>query len=91
MIYEYDDIEKQILFDLGNEMQASIDTDILFTLLVQELGWTRYEVPKTIDNNHAIDMQYWAKEHCCEQYKHNGRTWVFESSKDATMFILKWS
>jgi len=82
-------IEETILEDLGKQFAKDMDFEILSQILVP-LGWTRFEIPRYIDNHHAIDIGYWLLDHCQGEYKRNGRTFLFKESKDATMFILRW-
>jgi hypothetical protein len=42
------------------------------------------------DNNHAVDITYWLEENIKNPFERNGRDFLFEDSKDATMFILRW-
>ena len=82
-------LEETLLADLGKEMAAAIDWEIMSGMLV-EMGWTKFEIPRFIDNHHAVDISYWLADYCQGKYKRNGRTFLFEDSKDATMFILRW-
>lgn len=82
-------LEEQIISDLADEMMRSTDFEIFADMMVQE-GWTRVEISKIIDNYHAIDMRMWSEEHCQSEFKHNGRTWIFQSESDAMWFKLKW-
>lgn len=83
------DLESQIADGLAKQLQEAIDEEMLWTLLVTE-GWTRVEIPRFIDNHHAVDIGYWLLDNCQSEYKRNGRIFLFESTKDATMFILRW-
>ena len=82
-------IEDAILEDLGKEISDSIDWEIRAGMLV-EMGWINFEIPRYIDNHHAIDIGYWLLDNCKGEYARNGRTFLFKESKDATMFILRW-
>jgi hypothetical protein len=82
-------IEEQILEQAGNELAREIDREILWGML-QGIGWRRYMLDKLQDNNHAIDITCWLKTNCQGSYYRNGRDFLFESEKDATMFILRW-
>lgn len=82
-------LEEQIANELGKEMQKAMDFEFIAELLCQQ-GWTRYSISRFTDNYHAIDIGNWLVDNCQSKYQRNGRTFVFESSKDATMFILRW-
>jgi hypothetical protein len=82
-------LQDQILTDISKQMSKDIDFDIFASVLCKE-GWTRVEIPRFIDNYHAVDIGYWLLDNCQGEYKRNGRVFLFESTKDATMFILRW-
>lgn len=84
-------IEQEIVnkMKMGNEMAQEIDREILWGMLTG-IGWTRVMIDRLQDNNHAIDITYWLVEHCQGAYERNGRDFLFENSKDASYFILKW-
>jgi hypothetical protein len=83
-------IEKVVLDELGKEFSEAMDFEILSDVMCR-FGWTRVEIPRFIDNYHAVDIGYWLADNCQGEYKRNGRHFLFESTKDATMFILRWS
>ena len=82
-------IEEEILNKAGNEMAREIDREILWGML-QGIGWTRVMLNRLQDNNHAIDITYWLEENIKNPFERNGRDFLFEDEKDATMFILRW-
>jgi hypothetical protein len=47
-------------------------------------------IDQTTDNNHAIDITAWLKEHVKNPYERNGRDFLFAAERDAVKFILKW-
>ena len=77
---------KQINEKFANIFQEEIDWEVLSTLLVEH-GWTKVDI--------SLDAMYiaekWVEENIQCKYKVRGTTWLFESEKDATMFILRWS
>ena len=82
-------LENQIAEELGQQMSREIDREILWGML-QGIGWTRVMLPRLIDNKHAIDITYWLEENCKNPFERNGRDFIFEDTKDATIFILRW-
>jgi hypothetical protein len=58
--------------------------------MLQGIGWTRVMLDRLQDNNHAVDITYWLEENIKNPFERNGRDFLFEDSKDATMFILRW-
>ena len=82
-------LQDQILTDIAKEMQTDIDREIRWGML-KGIGWTRVMLDRLQDNKHAIDITLWLEENIKNPFERNGRDFLFEDSKDATMFILKW-
>ena len=82
-------IQDEIIDRAGKEMAREIDREVLWGMLVG-IGWHRVMLSRLQDNNHAVDITYWLREHCTGAYERNGRDFIFEDGKDATMFIMKW-
>ena len=82
-------LEKQILEQQGNKMAREIDREVLWGML-EGLGWCRVMLPRFVDNHHAIDIGYWLEENCKKAFERNGRDFLFEDSKDANWFKLRW-
>ena len=84
-------IEEQIASKLSEEIAKEIDFGILSEMMVMA-GWTKYSLPRYLDNKHAIDIRMWVEDNISKNnYRQCGRTWLFKQAKDATMFILRWS
>ena len=83
-------LEEEMLAQLGQEMANEVDREILWGMLIG-IGWTRVTLSRLQDNKHAVDIGYWLAENCQGEYKRNGRDFLFDLEKDATMFILRWS
>ena len=82
-------LEKQMLERASNQMASEIDREMLWGML-QGIGWHRVMIPRFVDNNHAIDITYWLEDTCKKAYERNGRDFLFEDSKDANWFKLRW-
>jgi hypothetical protein len=82
-------LEQEMIEGMAKEMQQEIDREVLWGML-EGIGWTRVMLPRLIDNNHAIDIRYWLEENCKNAYERSGRDFIFEDSKDANWFILRW-
>jgi hypothetical protein len=82
-------LEKEILEAKAKEMQQEIDREVLWGML-QSIGWTQVMIDRLQDNKHAIDISHWLETNCTKAYERNGRDFLFESEKDATLFILRW-
>ena len=82
-------IQGVIMEEKSKELAREIDREVLWGMLTG-MGWTRVMLSRLQDNKHAINITYWLEEHCQGAYERNGRDFLFEHSKDATMFTLKW-
>jgi hypothetical protein len=82
-------IEQEIADKMGNDMAREIDREVLWGML-KGIGWTRVMLDRFQDNNHAVDITHWLALNCQGAYERNGRDFIFEDSKDATLFILRW-
>jgi hypothetical protein len=82
-------IEQEIADKMGNEMAREIDREVLWGML-KGIGWTRVMLDRFTDNEHAVDITLWLEENIKNPFERNGRDFIFEDSKDATLFILRW-
>jgi hypothetical protein len=82
-------LEEEIADRLGSKMAQEIDREILWGML-ESMGWTRVLLDRLQDNKHAIDITIWLEENIKNPFERNGRDFIFEDTKDATMFILRW-
>ena len=83
------ELQDQILTNIAKEMQTDIDREIMWGML-KGIGWTRVLLDRFQDNKHAIDITYWLEENIKHPFERNGRDFIFENPKDASMFILRW-
>jgi len=82
-------LEEELLEKAGNEMAREIDREVLWGML-KGMGWTRVMLTRFVDNNHAIDITHWLENNCKHAFERHGRDFLFESSKDANWFKLRW-
>jgi len=82
-------LEEEILNKAGKDMAREIDREILWNLF-EGLGWTRFKISRLTDNNHAIDITNWLLDNCKGQFERNGAEFIFEDSKDAVLFMMRW-
>lgn len=82
-------LEKQIIDELGTQMQSEIDKEILWGMLVK-MGWIRVLLPRFDSRKHAVDVIGWVDQNCKNPYERKGDEFIFESEIDAVNFILKW-
>ena len=94
MNYQYSKSRIADYYSLAKaEMGAEIEWDVIAQQLVKE-GWTKVvlnSLKPTLGMKHSVDVLMWADKNCVDLFIHNGRTWLFENERDATMFILRWS
>lgn len=83
-------LQEQILEELSDKMHSAIDFEILADVLVKNCDWHRIDLDRFTDNHHAIDITYWLQENCQGRYHREGRHFIFEQTKDALLFTLKW-
>jgi len=82
-------LEEEMIEKASNAMAREIDREMLWSIL-QGIGWHRVMIPRFVDNNHAVDITYWLEATCNKAYERNGRDFLFEDSKDANWFALRW-
>ena len=82
-------LEEEMIEKASNAMAREIDREVLWSML-QSIGWHRVMIPRFVDNNHAVDITYWLEATCNKAYERNGRDFLFEDSKDANWFVLRW-
>jgi hypothetical protein len=82
-------LEEEILDKAGKDMAREIDREVLWGLF-EGLGWTRFKISRLTDNNHAIDITNWLSDNCKGQFERNGAEFLFEDSKDAVLFMMRW-
>lgn len=82
-------LEEQYAERAAQAMAREIDREMLWGML-KGIGWTRVMISRSQDNDYAIDISYWLDENCQGVYERNGRDFIFELEKDASMFILRW-
>lgn len=81
-------LEDQIAYDMANALRNEIDFQVLAGMLV-ELGWTQV-VLRPMTHEHGVHVDHWVKTHCKSGVETLGLVWLFEDSKEANWFTLKW-
>lgn len=84
-------VKEEIADNLAEELKQAIDNELMADMLVAALGWTKIKRDYYLNNRDAIDRRIWLEENCQGHYKSLGIYIVFEDSRDATMYVLKWS
>jgi len=83
-------LEEQILDELGEKMHSSIDFEILTDILVNACGWHCIELDSFRDNREAVDIANWCHDTLKNEWRRNGCHFVFEDQGDAVNFTLRW-
>lgn len=81
-------LEEEQLRHAAKELADGIDFQIVSDYLVDS-GWTKVKI-EFESREQSIDILLWVEKHCRGKYKRFGGTFVFEDSKDALLFELKW-
>ena len=82
-------IEEDILQRAGEDMARDIDREVLWGML-QGIGWTRVIIPSETAMTQATRISEWLIQNCQAPYEKHRSDFLFEDSRDATMFILRW-
>lgn len=92
------DLEREILKDLESEWtkESNYHMYVWFQMfhLEREEGWTKVEISKLRDQQHAVDITMWLHDNGFKEtvnYYRDGREFLFERAEDATMFTLRWA
>lgn len=82
-------LEEEILEQAGQEMAREIDREVLWGML-QGIGWTRVVISSETAMTQATRILEWLTQNCQAPYEKHRSDFIFEDSRDATMFILRW-
>lgn len=82
-------LEKEMIEAKVKEMQQEIDREVLWGML-KELGWVRVNLSNETAMVYATRISEWLIQNCQGSYERHRSDFIFEDSRDATMFILKW-
>lgn len=82
------DVRDDVMDHMAKELAADIDFELLTNLFI-ESGWTRIVLkPMTMERGHEIDK--WIVDNCKGNHMTRGLVWVFEDTKDANWFSMRW-
>ncbi len=84
------DLEEEMMKVLAAEIAAELDFEVMSQVMIKS-GWHKVVLDRFKNNNHAIDMKYWAEEYCKFGHFNHGTTFVFEDKGDAVNFTMKWA
>ena len=82
-------LEQEMIEAKAKEMQTEMDREILWEML-KGIGWTRVMLSSETAMVNASVITEWLVVNCKKSYEKHRQDFLFEDSKDATMFILKW-
>jgi hypothetical protein len=82
-------MEEEIINKAGKQMANDIDREVLWGML-QGIGWTRVMLPTLGNGEQAVEIIVWLEENCKQAHERNGRDFLFENTKDANWFKLRW-
>lgn len=80
------DITEEMSQLAAKEMANVMD----WSILTKSLGYCMVDLPRYVDNHHAIDVRLWVEENCSGHSTNYGRSWAFERKEDAAWFKLRW-
>jgi len=85
-------IDAKIADEMSAAIQRAIDWDILSEML-EQMGWTKVEFTNTnsLSTQKTEEIKEWNDVNCQGKVKsYDGAIWMFEHSKDAVLFTLRW-
>ena len=82
-------LQDEIMEQAGQEMAREIDREILWGMLIG-IGWTRVNLSSETAMTQATSISEWLIQNCQAPYEKHRSDFIFEDSRDATMFILRW-
>jgi hypothetical protein len=82
-------IEEEYLERAGKELAHEIDKEVLFGML-ERIGWTRVIAPILKSREEYVELMVWLDEYCKHPYERRGSEVIFENSRDANWFKLRW-
>jgi hypothetical protein len=84
---ELDDV---LVGDAAKAIAEEIDWGILCDLMTQ-VGWHKVKASTEFSMKDYAAVKEWLNEHVKGNYKSRHNTWIFEQSKDAAWFALRWA
>ena len=75
---------------IAQELSKSIAEEIDFEILSSILDWHRVDLDSFRDRYHAVDINTWCHDNIKNEWKRNGRHFIFEDTGDAVNFTFRW-
>ncbi len=82
-------LEDKISDNLAKLMAQEIDFEILADALVA-CGWTKVVLERGALPCTGPELHEWRERNLTGRWKAHNRNWIFENSKDAVIFTLRW-
>lgn len=83
------DLEQEISEVLAAEIAAEIDFSIIAEML-KSMGWVEIKFNPTMEAELVQEIKQWLEVNCKGQRHSHGNLFLFEDSRDAVNFTLKW-
>jgi hypothetical protein len=83
------ELEAKIAEQIQDEMDWAIMKDLC--LADTDYKLVRLKGLEKLSELKYLEILEWCQNHLAQHFLGHGKEWLFESEKDATMFILKWS
>jgi hypothetical protein len=80
-------LQQEYIDKIAKNLTDTIDAQVLY----KARGWTIVQVPNLFMHHDSQDVINWINTHCGEYQLWWGVGVAFKESKDATLFLLKWS
>lgn len=85
------DIQEQIVNELAEDMCSQIDFEILSDILIKSCGWQLVDLERFNDHEQTRDIIDWLQKNIKGHWQRKGSKFLFEHSRDANWFTLRWT
>lgn len=82
-------VTDRVIDDMSKRMSEEIDRQLLWGTFIKA-GWTQVKISSETAMVNATAIKEWLLLNCQQRYQKNYSEFMFESRKDASMFILRW-
>jgi hypothetical protein len=86
MAMNFDD---EIIAKAAEQLRQAIDDDLFADMLVA-CGWTKIKYSPVMPRERGYEIKEWIHSSCHGTVKSLNGNWLFEDSRDATLYILRW-
>lgn len=86
--FNLEELYKEELAHAAKELSAEIDFQVIADIFA-ESGWVKISL-EFDSREQSVDVLLWVEKNCQGKHINRGGTFVFEESKDALLFELKW-